>query len=324
MEKQIKIEESQSRLQYFPINLFASIMGLAGLSIAYQRYEQVFNLNTRIGFFLLIAAYIVFILVTVTYSVKIIKHFSAAASEFNHPLKANFFPAFSISLLLLSVGTNRFQESLAFYLFIVGAALHFILTLMMISRWFTRPYQIVQINPTWFIPVVGNLIIPIAGIKFINIEVCWFFFSLGVFFWVVLFALIFYRFVFHDELPRKMLPTLFIFIAPPSVAFISYSKMTVHMDSFSRFLLYIAWFFVILLLSMSKEFLKLNFNISWWAYTFPLSAVTIASIVAYDLLKVPFYGRIALCLLILTSLVITVVLLKTMYAFFRNQICVPE
>jgi tellurite resistance protein len=50
------------------------------------------------------------------------------------------------------------------------------------------------------------------------------------------------------------------------------------MDSFARILLYIAWFFVILLLSMARHFLKLDFAVTWWAYTFPLSAVTIASI----------------------------------------------
>ena len=227
---------------------------------------------------MLVAAYLVFILVVITYSLKIGRHFSAVVSEFSHPVKSNFFPAFSISLLLLSAGTINYQEKLAFVLWTVGAVVHFILSIVMISRWITQKYQIKQINPAWFIPVVGNIIIPIAGIEFVNREICWFFFSIGLFFGVIFFALIFHRIIFHDPLPEQLFPTLFIFIAPPSVAFMAYIKITGHMDSFARILLYIAWFFVILLLSMARHFLKLDFAVTWWAYTFPLSAVTIASI----------------------------------------------
>jgi tellurite resistance protein len=325
MEKQDAEETAfKNKLQYFPISFFASVMGLSGLAIAFERYEQVFNSGSRVDFFLLVAAYLVFILVVITYSLKIGRHFSAVVSEFSHPVKSNFFPAFSISLLLLSAGTINYQEKLAFVLWTVGAVVHFILSIVMISRWITQKYQIKQINPAWFIPVVGNIIIPIAGIEFVNREICWFFFSIGLFFGVIFFALIFHRIIFHDPLPEQLFPTLFIFIAPPSVAFMAYIKITGHMDSFARILLYIAWFFVILLLSMARHFLKLDFAVTWWAYTFPLSAVTIASIIAFEFLKVPLFGGIATGLLILTTLVIVTVLLKTLYALFHNQVCIPE
>lgn len=325
MEKQ-PVEEGilVNKLQYFPVSFFASVMGISGLAVAFERYEQVFKLNGRIGLILLIASYLACILVAITYSFKILRHFSAVVSEFKHPLKANFFPAFSISLLLLSAGTINYQEKLAFCLWVAGTTVHFILTIIMISRWLTQRYNILQVNPAWFIPVVGNIIIPIAGIKFVNIEICWFFFSIGLFFWVILFALIFYRVVFHDPMPKQLFPTLFIFIAPPSVAFIAYTTIAGHMDSFSRILLYIAWFFVLLLLSLAGHFFKLDFAVTWWAYTFPLCAVTIASITAFDLLKVPLFGGVATGLLILTTLVIITVFSKTIYALFHNQICIPE
>ncbi|XCH79134.1 MAG: SLAC1 anion channel family protein [Candidatus Dehalobacter alkaniphilus] len=325
MEKQA-IEETvlKNKLQYFPVGFFASVMGISGLAVAFERYEQVFKLSGRIGLILLIAAYLACILVAITYSFKIIRYFSAVVSEFNHPLKANFFPAFSISLLLLSTGTISYQEKLAFGLWVIGTAVHFILTIVIISRWITQKYQILQVNPAWFIPVVGNIIIPIAGIKFVNIEICWFFFSIGLFFWVILFALIFYRVVFHDPMPKQLFPTLFIFIAPPSVAYMAYVKIAGHMDSFARILLYIAWFFVILLLSLAGHFFELDFAVTWWAYTFPLCAVTIASITAFDLLKVPVFGGVATGLLILTTFIVVTVFSKTIYALFHNQICIPE
>jgi len=48
-------------------------------------------------------------------------------------------------------------------------------------------------------------------------DVSWFFFSLGLFFWPVLTAILFYRLIFHGSLPERFMPLCFIFIAPPAV-----------------------------------------------------------------------------------------------------------
>lgn len=47
--------------------------------------------------------------------------------------------------------------------------------------------------PAWFIPVVGNIIVPLAGVRFAPAEVSWFFFSIGLVFWIVLLAIVMYR-----------------------------------------------------------------------------------------------------------------------------------
>jgi tellurite resistance protein len=39
--------------------------------------------------------------------------------------------------------------------------------------------------------------------------------------WAVMFTIIMNRIVFHKTLPQKLMPTLFILIAPPAVALIS-------------------------------------------------------------------------------------------------------
>ncbi|WP_425415989.1 hypothetical protein [Pseudoalteromonas qingdaonensis] len=43
-------------------------------------------------------------------------------------------------------------------------------------------YRLEHANPSWFIPVVGNIIAPITGAKLGYIEVSWFFFSVGIVF----------------------------------------------------------------------------------------------------------------------------------------------
>ena len=132
------------------------------------------------------------------------------------------------------------------------------------------------------------------------------------------------RIIFHHQLAQKFLPTLFILIAPPAVGMVSYIKITETFDLFASFLYNLALFFTFLLLFMGKNFMKLKFFISWWAFTFPLAAISIASLLAFHKTGVPFYSYIAYALIILTTFVVTLVAIQTILHMFKHEICVAE
>ena len=92
-------------------------------------------------------------------------------------------------------------------------------------------------------------------------------------------AIIFYRLIFHGSLPERFMPTLFIFIAPPAVGFLSYLNLAGGLDAFARVLYGTALFFTALMLAQVPQLVRLRFFLSWWAYSFPLAAVTIATLV---------------------------------------------
>jgi tellurite resistance protein len=121
------------------------------------------------------------------------------------------------------------------------------------------------------------------------------------------------------------MPTLFIFIAPPAVAFIAYLKMNgMHYDMFASALYNLALFFTFLLLFMYKNFLNLNFFISWWAFTFPLTAVTIASMLAYKLTHIVLYSYFAYLFMLVSTLVIIFVAIRTIEHMLKGKICIEE
>jgi tellurite resistance protein len=64
------------------------------------------------------------------------------------------------------------------------------------------------------------------------------------------------------------------------------------------FLIFMAYFFVALLAVMYKSFTKLKFFMSWWAFTFPLAAASIASTVAFQVTHMLFFKVTAWALLI--------------------------
>ena len=123
------------------------------------------------------------------------------------------------------------------------------------------------------------MIVPLAGVSLGSVEITWLFFSAGMIFWLILLVLVFNRLIFHAPIPARLFPTLVILIAPPAVAFVSYVRLVVGVDAFAHMLLSGAYVFAILVLVQVPKLMRLPFALSWWALSFPLAALTVASFV---------------------------------------------
>lgn len=313
------------RLQHFPIAFFAAVMGLSGLSMALAQAQRVMGLAVPAAEAVAILAGLVFIVLSGFYLAKIIRHRAWVMADLNHPVRMSFAATYSVSLLLLAVLALEPLPRLSAALWTAGALLHLALTLYVLNAWIYQPrFEIHHISPAWFIPVVGNILVPLAGVHHADPEISWFFFSVGLVFWVVLFTIIVYRMVFHHPLPDKLLPTLFILIAPPAVGFLAYLKLGNELDMFARVLYYTALFLTLWLLLQAPRFLKLPFFLSWWAYSFPLAAVTSATITMYRLTGGPFYRGLGYLLLFLLIIVVGWLTVRTVAAIQQGQICVEE
>lgn len=312
-------------LKNFPVSFFATVMGMSGFSIAWNRAEYFFNPGFCLSSILLGFTSVLFTLLVVIYTAKIIKYPQDVLAEVRHPVKQAFVPTISISLILLSIAYLPSAPDFSFWLWSLGTVLHLALTLYMLSSWIHHgKYEITQLNPAWFIPVVGNILVPIAGLQHAIPEISWFFFSLGVFFWPVLTAIIFYRLIFHHALPERLLPTLFIFIAPPSVGFISWFNLNENIDSFARILYSVAVLFTLLLLSQFNHFRRIPFFLSWWAYSFPMAAITIATFLMAKVTNQGMYIWMGGGLLTLLSTLITILVWRTIGSVLRREICIPD
>ena len=281
----VKKNDSQSKIKSLPIMLFAGTMGLGGLCVAYKKLSEIFDLPSEIFSMLRALDCTVFCLLSAFYFFKLLKFKEEVKAEFSHPIRINFFGGFIISLFLLALAYKD-APRLYYSLFYAALGLQTIFTLYVISFWIDEKFDIATLNPAWFIPVVGNLLIPIIAEKS---QAIWYYFSLGLFFWIILFAVIFYRLVFCDKLADKFVPTLVITLAPPAMAFLGYVKLTERFDAFAAILLNINVFFAALILFSYKRFIKLKFALSWWAFTFPTAASSIAFLKAYEITQSDFY-----------------------------------
>jgi tellurite resistance protein len=313
------------RIKNFPISFFSAVLGLAGFTIALKRAEQFLGMPVAVSTGVLIFTLVVFGVISIVYLLKIINFREDVAAELRHPVRINFFPTFSISLLLFSIAFLGINNEVAKYLWAMGVFLQLLFTIKVLSYWIQSEHlQVTHMNPSWFIPVVGNILVPAAGVELFSPEISWFFFSIGIVFWVVLFSILFNRIVFHAPVPSKLLPTFFIMIAPPAIGFVSYLKLSGGLNDFSRVLYYFALFMFILLLSQMKYIHKAVFYLSWWAYSFPVAAITIASIVMFHLTGFMFFKAAGYGFLALLAGIIVFLMGKTVDSILKKQICVEE
>lgn len=312
------------RLKFFPIMMFAIVMGLSGLTIVLQKAAEILGWNSLFGY---VSAYVdlgTFILILCTYGLKIIKHFDEVKKEFSHPVRINFFAASSISFLLVCIVFHPINASLAYVFMYIGIVMQTFFTFYTISFWINKNLEIAHSNPAWFIPIVGNILVPVAGGGYLNNNLLMYYFSIGLFFWVILTAILINRIIFHHQLAQKFLPTLFIFIAPPAIGFIAYIKMYDNFDVFASFLYNLGLFFTFMLFFMYRNFMKLQFFISWWAFTFPLAAITIASLLAFKISGIVMYSYFSYLFMLITFVVIGFVAYKTLLHMFKKEICIAE
>ncbi len=317
---------AHSRLEHMPISLFATVMGLAGLTIATQKAGTLWGFGELPALVLTALTSLVYLLVFLTYTMKWWHYPEAVKHEFAHPIRLSFFPASSIGMILLSVVYLPYQPDVAFMLWALGSAIQLVFTLVILSNWMHHDrFQIQHSNPAWFIPIAGNILVPIAGAELGFLEVSWFFYSIGLLMWLPLLAVLLNRFFFHPMMPSKLLPTLFILIAPPAVGFISWMKLHHSaLDDVGRILYYFALFITLLLISQYKFFIKVEFALPWWAYSFPVAAISIASFIMNEQIGGTFFNALSLILYIALVMLMLTLIFKTIQAMLSGKICLPE
>ena len=318
-------EGAVDRLENFPITFFAIVMGMFGLTLATHAAEQTYKLGSAVSVGILAVSVAILVVVSAVYAMKLATHRAAVVEEWAHPIKIAFFPTMSISLLLLAVAILPYSRAAATALWIVGTGVQGVLTLSVIANWIGhRPFQHVHLGPAWFIPAVGNVIVPVAGANLGFIELSWLFFSAGLVFWVVLLTLVMNRLIFHDPLPARLVPTLVILIAPPAVAFIAYFRLNGEVDTFARILLNSGYVFAGIVLTQVGKFTRLPFALSWWALSFPVAALTIASFLYAGQAHSEGHRIIGTVLLVLLAVIVVGLLFRTARAIASRKICMPE
>lgn len=281
--KQPPHEPVPQSLQHMPANLFGASLGLAGFATAWREAAVAFGAGATLGKALIGVAIGVFLVLAGLYAIKAFRHPSAVKAEFRHPIQGNFFAAATMTAMILAAAVAEVAPGPAEAVWALAALANLVVTISIVTIWITRDWALSHVTPVWFIPVVGNLVVPIAGASFGYAQIGWMAFGVGVLFWLVLFTMLLYRLLFEPPLQMPLRPSLTILVAPPSLCFTAYAILSGGtVDGLASMFMGLAIFMLLMIAPQIPAMLRLPFGLGAWSFVFPLAAFSVSATLYAD------------------------------------------
>ncbi|WP_431050884.1 SLAC1 anion channel family protein [Roseateles sp. L2-2] len=309
-------------IRHLPVNLFASVMGLSGLALAWRLAHRNLDAPAFIGEALGLLAIVVFVLMAAGYLSKLAKHPDAVLAEFRHPVGGNFFGTIAISLLLLSSLIEPYAASTAHALWTLGALGAFGLAFLAVSRLLKGQLESALVMPAWLLSGVATLDIavtgrdmPMAWAPEMNLVAG----ALGAMLAPVLFVMIVSRLVHREPLAPAVTPSLMMLVAPFEVGFLAYTNLVGGVDRFAAVLFYFG-LFLFLVVSPKVFRRSIAFSPAWWGISFPLAALASAALkYAHHAGGQPL-RMLAVLLLAVLSVALAVLFVRTLRIVLNGQL----
>lgn len=315
-------------LKFLMPGWYGLVMGLAGLSLAWHRAVPLLgDLAGAVSMWIGAGAAGVFAVLAVATLIRGRRYPEAWAEDRKHPVRHTFIAALPIAVILLAtVGVALAgPHPLLRALWWTGALAQLFVTWWVLARWW-RPaaqggLQWAIVTPALFIPIVGNVLVPLAGMPLGQVEWSAAQFGVGLLFWPLVTVLILVRIAVQGMWPERLLPTAFVFIAPPAVVGLAMLQFGAPAS-----LAWVSWgmalFSLLWVGALVPRIAKLPFGLPHWAMSFPLAAMAALTL----RLAVPAtpMAVLGLALLALTSLLMLGLAAGTVRGLRDGSLLAPE
>lgn len=323
------------RLAHMGPGWYATVMGLAGLALAWvAAADRLGPAAATVAAVVALLAALVFALLAVFTVWRGLRHREAWREDRRHPVRHAFVATLPVSLLLLATAAValRGPDLLAQALWWAGSLSLLGVTVWVLARWWQSAVggagavgpataSWAGVTPALLIPVVGNVLAPLAGVPLGHAEWATAQFGIGLVFWPVVMALLLARVVAHGMFAERLLPTAFIVVAPPAVSALALlalgAPQPVAWALWGAALLSLLW-----ALTTAPRLRVLPFALPHWALSFPLAAFTALTLELAG--PAGLLASAGIALLALTTLVILALALATLRGLRNGSLLVAE
>ncbi|MES2714162.1 MAG: C4-dicarboxylate ABC transporter [Pseudomonadota bacterium] len=306
---------------------FAMVMGLAGLSLAW--FAAVPAMGEGAGaaaVVIAVLALLVFLALAAASLWRARLHPGAWADDLRHPVRHVAVATLPTALLLLVTAALAagLQGVLLLALWWLASLVQLGVTVWVVARWWRGPQAgglpWASLNPGLFIPIVGHVLVPLAGVPLGQPEWSAAQFGIGLLFWPVVLVLLVVRLAHQGPWPERLLPGNFILIAPPAAIGLSALRLGAPMPVVWG-LWGVALFSLLWVAPLLRRIAAQPFGMVHWGMGFPLAAFT-----ALTLRLAPGgpLQLLGILLLALSSLLIAALLLATLRGLRDGSLLVPE
>lgn len=282
---------------------FAAVMGTAVTSLALTLFSARFPWTAPFAELFHWAAVAMMAVLGAAALLRLALFPKAVLHTVSHPVEGNFYATFPIALLVMAAEWTVRAEPLAAvaWLWWPGVVGTLLASFVILSLLFAgKTLSLDQLTPGHFIPAVGLVVIPVAGaglaaaseglMREVYFGINMVGFGAGVFMYVGLVALTMARHFLGTPIVGKMTPTLWVHLAPLAVIPLSLLSLLHAVGDASlvrygtlvgsAFMGAALWWMVMasVLTVRNVRAGKLPFAISWWAFVFPVGALTVLAL----------------------------------------------
>lgn len=302
---------------------FVPVMGWGGLALAWHRSSDWLGETAEavaIGCASLAGTF--FVAVMLASLLRWRRHPDALGEDLRHPVRHAFAAALPVALILLSTNAVALLGPQPWIVlpWLIGVLLQAMVLTWVIARWLSGRKQWPGVTPVLYIPVVGNVLVPLAGVPLEWPMLSWCFFGIGLFYWPVLTAMLLVRQVLQP-MPDRLLPSWFILIAPPAVG--ALSALTLGAPTPVGVAgLGIALLSAAVAASRAPSIARQPFAMPFWAMSFPCTAL--AALLLRLAPQVPLLTMAGIAALAFASVLILWLTLATLRGLRAGTLLVPE
>jgi len=249
-----------------------------GLGNGWRVATRLWSLPPIVGEVILMAGAAIWCLLGTLYLAKWVWLREEALAELRHPVLCCFIGLIPLTAVLVAMAFGPYNHALALSLFALGATGQLAFGLFRIGQLWSGGRDESTTTPVLYLPAVAGGFITSVGASALGVKgVAPMFFGIGLFSWLALESVILHRLLMADTMPKPLRLTLGIQMAPPAVGCIAYLGFTSGLpDMFAQFLVGYALFQFALLLRLAGWFREQPFGAGYWAFSFGVTALSIA------------------------------------------------
>jgi tellurite resistance protein len=305
-----------------PASFFAIVLGLGGLASAWRGASRAYAVSPWLSDALLVLTAALWIALFAAQVVKAVTAPGRLRGELDHPVEGSLAALAPASLLAIAAMTAVHYRDLAQVLFWIGAAAQVVFAVWVVGRWLGTRVDPKLVTPALYLPAsVGNLVAAVAAGAVGRSDAGWLFFGAGAVLWLVLAAVLLVRYLSEGELAPWLRPLLALELAPPAFALLAWQSLQGGAsDPVPRGLLGVALFVGLVLVRLAGRFRDVPFTAAWWAFTFPVAALSAAALRTASSAPESIAADLALPLFIVANALVAAVAYKTVVALSRGSL----
>jgi tellurite resistance protein TehA-like permease len=261
-----RLDSLPERLSRYPTPVGGLALGIASLGLAWERVLP----GTSIAEWAAGVAAILLLLMTL----RFVLHPQTLRLDLANPVVGAVAPTYAMGWMIVSISVRQLSPLLATLLWVAAVGIH-VAFLAVWARHQARSFALPRMVPSWFVPPVGIIVAavsyrgPDSGLLHTVAVVALYF---GMISYAMMLPVMFFRFIFAENVPLAAMPTLGILAAPASLSLVGYLTLIDPPQPLVVIILEgVAVLMTAIVYVAFVRLLALPFSPAFAAYTFPMA-----------------------------------------------------